>query len=586
VTPLRPEPLSFGPAERPLFGWLHHAAAGAPKRSMGVVICKPFGYEAICAHRSLRHFAAAAAELGVAALSFDYDGTGDSAGSDQDPARWKAWVASVHHAVDELKRRTAVERVALLGTRLGASLASAAAIDRDDVVGFVAIVPVVRGSAWLRELNALELAMRFAGPPPGLEANGNEESVGFVITPETKASLRGVDLTSATRPPASDVLILDRNDLPLNGAWAERLAALGARVDHRRLPGYAHMMRDPHDAIVPTEMVAAFSDWVDGHAEKTTAHASPVTRTHATVGPIPVAPGVEETSGYLEEGHNVFGVVSAPRGKVRGDRAIVLLNSGAISHIGPSRLYVELARRWAAQGYLVLRFDQPGLGDSLPYPGESENVVYSRSALRGVSDALTFLRTRWHVTDIEALGLCSGAYHAFKSAVAGLPLQGVALVNPLVFFWKPGMSLAYPPHQVSEATARYKRSVFQLQKWKKLFSGNVSLKVFAQIVARRALMRGNTLVRDLARAVGRPLPEDLGAELEAVAARGVALAFIFATGDPGEDLLKSQGGRAVGRLLRHRRLRIHRIAGPNHSFTPVWTHIALTKVLEEELGLR
>ena len=35
------------------------------------MLCKPFGYEAICAHRGLRAFANSAAALGVPTLRFD-----------------------------------------------------------------------------------------------------------------------------------------------------------------------------------------------------------------------------------------------------------------------------------------------------------------------------------------------------------------------------------------------------------------------------------------------------------------------------------------------------------------------------------
>src|SRR5690242_13811216 len=86
----------FGPEERPLFGWLHRPAGAAPR--IGLVICNPFGYEAICAHRSLKHFARTAAENGCAALRFDYDGTGDSAGDDFDADRMNAWIGSVEAA--------------------------------------------------------------------------------------------------------------------------------------------------------------------------------------------------------------------------------------------------------------------------------------------------------------------------------------------------------------------------------------------------------------------------------------------------------------------------------------------------------
>jgi hypothetical protein len=100
----RGEPLYFGPEARPLFGWLHRAPAPA---RLALAICNPFGYEAICTHRVLRHFAQAAAAAGVPALRFEYDGTGNSAGDDRDPERLASWVASVGHAVDALRASTA-----------------------------------------------------------------------------------------------------------------------------------------------------------------------------------------------------------------------------------------------------------------------------------------------------------------------------------------------------------------------------------------------------------------------------------------------------------------------------------------------
>ena len=45
-------PLWFGPADRPLFGWLHVPDDGVVRG--GAVLCPPVGYEAICAHRTFR----------------------------------------------------------------------------------------------------------------------------------------------------------------------------------------------------------------------------------------------------------------------------------------------------------------------------------------------------------------------------------------------------------------------------------------------------------------------------------------------------------------------------------------------------
>ena len=50
------EPLYFPADAKPLFGWLHWPAVEHGS-DIGVVICKPFGYEALCAHRSLRALA-------------------------------------------------------------------------------------------------------------------------------------------------------------------------------------------------------------------------------------------------------------------------------------------------------------------------------------------------------------------------------------------------------------------------------------------------------------------------------------------------------------------------------------------------
>src|SRR5688572_17337805 len=104
-------PLFFGPDERPLFGWLHLPAAGLKG---ALVVCNPFGYEAIYAHRSIRHFAETAAKCGFVTLRFDYEGTGDSAGSNAAPLRFEAWQQSVHSAIETVKAHSGVHEVWLL----------------------------------------------------------------------------------------------------------------------------------------------------------------------------------------------------------------------------------------------------------------------------------------------------------------------------------------------------------------------------------------------------------------------------------------------------------------------------------------
>ena len=61
--------LYFNSGEHRLFGWLHRPLNSA-KADFGVVICNPFGYEAICSHRGMRAFAEAIAAAGMVLKAF------------------------------------------------------------------------------------------------------------------------------------------------------------------------------------------------------------------------------------------------------------------------------------------------------------------------------------------------------------------------------------------------------------------------------------------------------------------------------------------------------------------------------------
>src|SRR5262249_18097896 len=198
---------------------------------------------------------------------------------------------------------------------------------------------------------------------------------------------------------------------------------------------------------------------------------------------------------------------------------------------------VALARRWAALGHVVLRLDVSGIGDSPPRSGEPENIVYTAHAMEDIRAALEHLRRQPGVTATYVMGLCSGAYNAVRAAAAGQPIDGIVPINPLTFFWKEGMSLDYPPHRVAADARRYGSSMLRLDSWKKMLRGGVKVGPIAQVVLRHAASRAARHVRDAARAVGWALPEDLGADLGVIARRGGRIRFVFAAGDPGEDLL-------------------------------------------------
>ncbi|HXU06022.1 MAG TPA: alpha/beta hydrolase, partial [Polyangia bacterium] len=374
------------------------------------------------------------------------------------------------------------------------------------------------------------------------------------------------------------------------------LRGSGGCVDLWRFVGYTEMVLDSHKAKVPEQIIAAVTGWL-GEISATAATIAPPTETRPA-GDVDWAEGptgriatdvgatVVETAAYLDPNGTTFGILAAPD-RAPGERAatkgILLLNAGAIHHVGPNRLYVNFARRWAAMGHVVLRIDVSGIGDSPPRNGEPENVVYTARAMEDVSAALAHLRQQG-IAKTYVMGLCSGAYNAVRAAAAGQSIDGVVPINPLTFFWKDGMSLDYPSHRVVADARRYSNSIRSLDAWKKVLRGQVKLGPVAQVALRDAAGRAVRHVRDAARAVGFPFAEDLGADLGNIARRGARIRFVFAADDPGAELLRVQGGSEVGRLRRKGALTTDVIYGPDHTFTPVWSHDVLgdclTSILE------
>jgi len=559
AAPVRPDGVFFHSGGRPRFGWVHRPATGG---GVGLVIVPPFGYEAICAHRSLKHLADAAARAGIVAVRFDLDGCGDSAGDDLEPGRLDAWLASIADAC-ELARAQGADRLVLAGVRLGATLATLAAAQRTDVAGVVAIAAVPSGKALVREGRALQMQLGLQAAPAGVTAPPEEihEQVGFALTAETRAALSKIDLMKAGTPAAA-VLVIDRDDLPPNDRWVDALRTAGAEVVHERLPGYVEMVLDPHRAVVPARIIEATVAFVAARP----ALAAPAAAAELTVAQRAEVPidGTSVTEDVVWLDRELVGICSRMRAEPL--RGVILLNAGAVPHVGPNRLHVPLARRLAARGDLVLRLDLTGIGDSAPRPGAEDNVVYSDHAIRDIGIAVDWVR-RQGAGEVVVVGLCSGAYHAFKAAVARQPIDAVVPINPLTFFWVPGMPLDFAAFRVTEAAQRYGKSVRNAASWKKLLRGGVDLRRVARVVYERGRSLAENRARDLLRRLRVPLKDDLGSELEQLARRGVAMNFIFAGDDPGRAMLHEQGGGSVKRVTS-----IEVIDGPDHTFTPRWSH--------------
>ncbi len=120
------------------------------------------------------------------------------------------------------------------------------------------------------------------------------------------------------------------------------------------------------------------------------------------------------------------GVLTEPSGDRQDQLCVLFLTSGLLHHIGPNRLYVELARSLARQGVAGLRFDLSGAGDS--EPGMLGGEPRQRS-LRELAEAMDYLHSHHGLQRFVLFGMGSGADDALASARQDPRVVGAILVD-------------------------------------------------------------------------------------------------------------------------------------------------------------
>ena len=223
-------PLYFGMSDRPLFG-VYHPPKGEVNRNSGILLCYPFGHEYMRSHRAFRQLSLLLSREGYHVFRFDYFGTGDSGGKtgEGDIAQW---LDDIEVAIEELQATAGIEKVSLVGLRLGAALVSLAAKGRDDIPRVVLWDPVVQGEPYIEEL--LEARSIYDGALPG---NPELRSTihGFPLTEHLLTSLGQLDLLKEDAG-AGMMSVLVGRELPQYLALAEQFRKNSDSVDYECIP--------------------------------------------------------------------------------------------------------------------------------------------------------------------------------------------------------------------------------------------------------------------------------------------------------------------------------------------------------------
>jgi pimeloyl-ACP methyl ester carboxylesterase len=237
-------PFYFGSGTRRLFGIYTPGQRGAG-RERAVVFCHPWGVEYLRAHRSMRQLATQLTRAGVHVLRFDYFGTGDS-GGETSAGDLPGWRADILAAIEELRDTSGVERVGLLGLRLGATLAAGdAAEHKGDDDSLVLWDPVVSGVEYVREIC-----------PNGQPAPGGDQVGGFPLPIALRREMEVLDLVAMAPALPRRTLTVVSQPLPSHEGLSAALSVEAIPADRAWRPEWSFSV-----GAIPGNILRRIVEW-------------------------------------------------------------------------------------------------------------------------------------------------------------------------------------------------------------------------------------------------------------------------------------------------------------------------------------
>jgi uncharacterized protein len=263
----QPVPYYFGKDDRKLFGCFHEPSERGVRRCAALV-CQPVGHEYINSHRALRQLAVRLVNAGFPVLRFDYYGCGDSSGEPEQGSITR-WIEDISTAVTELRARSGMARISVVGLRLGATLAAFAGSRREDFDSLVLWEPVADGKVYLKELIALHNEMLRFRPKPKRTTKSHAyiEVLGFPLSRLLHAQLEELDLSRIAKRPAARVLVLQTAQVDRESILKEHLAQNQARVEYQTLKAPEIWLPTPDGSLlVPAHVLQSVVSWVSSAA--------------------------------------------------------------------------------------------------------------------------------------------------------------------------------------------------------------------------------------------------------------------------------------------------------------------------------
>jgi hypothetical protein len=282
-------------------------------------------------------------------------------------------------------------------------------------------------------------------------------------------------------------------------------------------------------------------------------------------------------------GGRMFGVLAEPPRDASSTKAAplvaVFLNSGAVRRIGPNRIWVEAARRWAAHGIPTLRIDVDGIGDS---DGDARRYIhvgqfYRQEINDEVGAFLDALEARGLGSRFVLIGLCSGAYWAFHRAAIDTRVTAVFLLNPRALSWDSEFE--------RRREARKLEQLLEPGTWRRILrrqSPRPSSRALRQAIGSGLRLGAASLserIRDRRR--GDSHEDRVAATLDRLRANDARVLLAFSDDEPLEEELKDHG--IMRRASSWPNLTLARLPGRDHTLRPIVAQRAAKELLDRAL---
>lgn len=397
-----------------------------------VVLAPPFAEEMNKCRRMVAQTARALAADGWLVVQPDLYGCGDSAGN-FGAASWRQWVADLervigaHHAGGELW---------LWGVRAGALLLSPL-LEANPAANLLLWQPAHDGAAVLNQFLRLRASAALLDRSETADrkqlrarlAQGESiEVAGYPLSPQVANPLAEARLVL---PPdfSGRIVWFDVSDdaaepvAPPRQKIAEAWRAAGHRVKFEAVVG-PKFWQTVETAEAPALIERARA-----------ALAATDERARADVHGIGWARSAPDSSQRTYEekavwiacdAERMLGIVCTPRTAAPREQAVLIVVGGPQYRVGSHRQFVRLARRLAGSGYMSLRFDFRGMGDSEGAARTFEDVD------RDLQAAIDSLCKEPGVRSVVIWALCDAASAALMFGTADARVSSLVLLNPWV----------------------------------------------------------------------------------------------------------------------------------------------------------